>query len=105
LATGITNIAFWKIPSLTTNGLSNMLMRYKILESGRRRLSDDAAAIEIYKKAVVYLTEKREILTRLNEINCELRKLHKLDAEIIAVAQDDVPFRNTPGRKKMNIDV
>lgn len=78
-----------------------MLMKYKALESGRRRLGEDADALATYEKAVAYFAEKRAILERLNQINRELRKLHKLDADIVAVALDDVPFRNAPGRRKV----
>lgn len=79
-----------------------MLMKYKALESGRRRLDEDADALMTYEKAVAYFAEKRAILKRLNEINRELRKLHELDADIVAVALDDVPFRNSPGRRKIS---
>lgn len=77
-----------------------MLMKCSVLEAGRRRLGEDANALETYEKAAAYFAEKREILERLNEINRELRKLHKSDAYIVAVALDDVPFRNKPGRRK-----
>ena len=77
-----------------------MLIKYKALECGRRRLGEDDDALATYEKAVAYFGEKREILERLSQINRELRKLQTLDADIVAEALADVPFRKSPGRTK-----
>lgn len=53
-----------------------------------------------YVRAARIFNEKREILQKLSELNRELRDLQDTDADAVAAARTDVPFRNRPGRTK-----
>ena len=63
-------------------------------------LRSDARVSASYARAVNIFAEKREIFARLGELNRELRELQHLDADAVAAARIDIPFRSSPGRKK-----
>lgn len=63
-------------------------------------LKADVRASATYARATLIFNQKRELLARLSTINQELRELQRLDADAVAAARIDVPFRNRPGRKK-----
>jgi hypothetical protein len=60
-------------------------------------LRPDARATPAYARATTIFIEKRELL-----LNRELRELSNVDADAVAAARIDVPFRGTPGRQKRN---
>jgi len=60
----------------------------------------DARATDTYLRATTIFNEKRELLSKLSSLNQEFRDLQHLDADAVAAARIDVPFRNAPGRRK-----
>jgi hypothetical protein len=52
-----------------------------------------------YARAVKILSEKREVLCKLNELNRELRCLSNQDVGAVAAARLDISFRSPSGGK------
>ena len=62
--------------------------------------SEQVRLSEAYIRARTLFDEKREVFSRLSEINRKLRDLHEEAPEAVVAARNDVPFRNPPGRQK-----
>jgi hypothetical protein len=56
---------------------------------------------DAYGQAKLLFHEKREVFSKLTAINKKLRELHNEAPEAVVAARNDVPFRNPPGRQKM----
>lgn len=76
----------------------------KGMEMGTRAefLRPDARASTIYTRATIIFNEKREMLTKLSVLNHDLRRLQRQDADAVAAARVNIPFRNWASRKKAN---
>ena len=64
--------------------------------------TEQLRSTEAYTQARLLFDEKREVFTRLGEINRKLRDLHEEAPEAVVAARNDVPFRNPPGRQKIS---
>jgi hypothetical protein len=72
------------------------------MENFLSQLDDQLRSTDAYGKAKLLFNEKREVFTKLNEINKKLRDLHTESPEAVIAARNDVPFRNPPGRQKLS---
>ena len=63
-------------------------------------LRTDVRASATYARAIMMFNQKRDLLAQISVLNQELRDLQFLDGDAVAAARLDVPFRNSPGRKK-----
>jgi hypothetical protein len=70
------------------------------MDTRTKFLRPDVRDTVIYTRATIIFTEKREMLSKLSLLNQELRELQHQDADAVAAARIDIPFRNSPGRKK-----
>ena len=70
------------------------------MENSSSRVNEQVRSTDAYGQANLLFHEKREVFTKLTEINRKLRDLHTEAPEAVIAARNDVPFRNPPGRQK-----
>lgn len=63
--------------------------------------AEQLRSTDAYEKAKLLFDEKREVFSKLTEINKKLRDLQIESPEAVVAARNDVPFRNPPGRQKL----
>ncbi len=71
------------------------------MDTRTKFLRPDARDTVIYTCATIIFNEKREMLSKLSLLKQELRELQHQDVDAVAAARIDIPFRNSPGRKRV----